>query len=109
MATVDHRAGRPMTPVRALRYVMREAAADLWNRRTVNLISIGTIGASLYIVGLFILLTTNAGRLVGSWAEENRISVFLEDGISLESRTRLEARIGSDPAVRSFERNSKST
>ena len=92
-----------MTLPRAIRYFAREAAADLWSRRTINLISIGTIGASLYIVGVFILLTTNVGHLVASWAEENRISVFLADAATEDARARLGARIGGDPAVKSFE------
>lgn len=92
-----------MTPSRSIRYFVREAVADLWNRRTVNLISVGTIGASLYIVGVFILLTTNVGNLVASWAEENRISVFLSDGATEDARTRLGGWIGGDPAVKSFE------
>lgn len=90
-----------MTVVRSVRYFLREAAADLWKRRTVNLISIGTIGASLYIVGLFILLVTNTGRLIASWAEENRISVYLSDTMTEDARARLTRRIVDDPAVAS--------
>jgi len=96
-----------MTITRAVRYFLREAASDLWNRRTVNLISIGTIGASLYVAGLFILLTTNIGRVVSSWAEENRVSVYLSDAMADDARARLERRLAGDAAVKSVEFVSK--
>ena len=96
-----------MTASRALRYFLREAAADLWKRRTVNVVSIATIGASLYIVGLFVLLTTNAERLIASWAEESRISVYLSDTIADAARAGLERKVAEHPAVKNREYVSK--
>jgi len=96
-----------VTASRALRYFLREAAADLWKRRTVNVVSIATIGASLYIVGLFVLLTTNAERLIASWAEESRISVYLSDTIADAARAGLERKVAEHPAVKSREYVSK--
>lgn len=92
-----------MTFRRALGYFLREAASDLWKRRTVNLVSIATIGASLYVVALFALLLMNVGRAVSSWSEESRLSVYLEDTIPESARAALEKRLGSDPAVHGFE------
>jgi cell division transport system permease protein len=88
-----------VTTSRALRYFFREAAEDLWRRRTTNIISIGSIGASLYVVGLFILGTTNLGRLVSSWARENQVSVYLADELPAEERESLARRISAEPAV----------
>ena len=70
-----------MTLRRSLGYFLREAASDLWKRRTINLVSVATIGASLYVVALFVLLLVNVGRAVSSWAEESRLSVYLQDTI----------------------------
>jgi len=92
-----------LTIRRALGYFLREAASDFWKRRTVNLVSIATIGASLYIVALFALLLVNVGRAVSSWAEESRLSVYLQDAIPESARAALEKRLGSDSAVRAFE------
>jgi cell division transport system permease protein len=92
-----------MTFRRALGYFLREAASDLWKRRTVNLVSIATIGASLYVVALFALLLVNVGRAVSSWAEESRLSLYLQDTIPESGRAALEKRLGSDPAVQTFE------
>ena len=75
-----------MTIRRALGYFFREALSDLWKRRTVNIVSVAAIGASLYVVGLFFLIILNVGRLVSSWAEENRISVYLSDTCSEAER-----------------------
>jgi cell division transport system permease protein len=92
-----------MTIRRALGYFLREAASDLWKRRTVNFVSIATIGASLYVVALFALLLVNVGRAVSSWAEESRLSIYLQDSIPESARATLEGRLGSDPAVAAFE------
>jgi cell division transport system permease protein len=88
---------------RALGYFLREAASDLWKRRTVNLVSIATIGASLYVVALFALLLLNVGRAVSSWAEESRLSVYLQDSIPESARAALEKRLAGDASVLSFE------
>jgi cell division transport system permease protein len=90
-----------VTLTRSLRYFLREAAADLWRRRTVNVLSVGTIGASLYVVGLFILVTTNVGRLISSWAEENRISVYMADGAPESQRLAIEQKLSGHPSVKS--------
>lgn len=85
---------------RALGYFFREAASDLWKRRTVNLISISTIGATLYVVGLFLVMMANLGRVVSSWAEENRISVYLADEVTEADRTRISEKIAGEQAVK---------
>ncbi len=92
---------------RSLGYFLREAAADLWKRRTVNLVSIATIGATLYVLGIFLVLMTNVTRVVSSWAEENRISVYLVDNCPAGDRVALEERISKDPAVGAVEYVSK--
>ena len=96
-----------MNAKRALGYFLREAAADLWKRRTVNLVSIATIGATLYVLGIFLVLMTNVTRAVASWAEENRISVYLVDSCSSSERVALEDRIAKDPLVVGVEYVSK--
>jgi cell division transport system permease protein len=84
---------------RALGYVLREAASDLWARRKINLVSVFTIGATLYIAGLFLFLMANLGHLVSSWAQENRVSVYLSDSVSEPERTRLAMDLAGFPGV----------
>ena len=66
-----------MTFRRALGYFLREAASDFWKRRTVNLVSIATIGASLYVVALFALILVNVGR--GGLIDEDALIAALEN------------------------------
>lgn len=96
-----------MTAARSMRYFLVEAAADLWRRRTTNLVSVATIGASLYVIGLFILVTTNVGRLITSWADENRISVYLSDDLADADRVAIARRLDERPEVGSVEYVSK--
>ena len=90
-----------MTIARSAGYFLREATTDLWKRRTVNVISVGTIAASLYIVGLFVLFLTNTARLIASWGQENTISVYLSDSIDEEGRARLDRRLTQDQQIAS--------
>src|SRR5262249_19802270 len=106
----EHRcagAGPSMKLKRAFVYFLREAAADLWKRRTSNLVSIATIAATLYVLGLLLCLMTSLAHLVTSWAEENRVSVYLADGVSQGDLARVQGVIRKNPAVESSDFVSK--
>ena len=90
-----------------LGYFAREAATDLWKRRTIHAISIATIAATLYILGLFLLLMANLASTVSSWAQENRLSVYLAEAASDADRARIAAPLVKHPAVRTVESVSK--
>ncbi len=61
-----------------LRFFVREALVNLLRARAVNALTIGIIGASLFILGGFLLLVSNLRAAVGEW---NRVTiiVYLED------------------------------
>jgi cell division transport system permease protein len=101
----------------ALQYFFSEAAVSLWRRRRGALLAIFTIASGLFILGLFLLITTNGGRLVRHWTEAAELSVFLRDDVTSEQlgtieetvdRSGLSARreyISKDEARRRFRRD----
>jgi cell division transport system permease protein len=68
----------------ALQYFFSEAAASLWRRRTAAALAILTIAAGLFVLGVFLLLTSNAGRLINRWTEAAELSIFLRDDVTSE-------------------------
>jgi cell division transport system permease protein len=82
-----------------LRYFVREALLNVFRARTVNLLTIGIIGSSLFILGGFLLLVSNLHAAVAEW---NRvaINVYLKDGAPQDKVTALRAELQAEPSVR---------
>jgi cell division transport system permease protein len=102
---------------RALRYFFREAVRSLHRRRGGALLAIFTIAFGLFILGLFLLLTSNVSRLIRQWSDAAELSVFLRDDVTSEQlgtieetvdRSGLAARreyLSKDEARRRFQRD----
>jgi len=74
----------------ALQYFFSEAATSLWRRRRGALLAIFTIASGLFILGLFLLVTTNGGRLVQRWTDAAELSIFLRDDVTSEQLGTIE-------------------
>jgi len=92
---------------RALGYSLEEALAGLWRNRLVNLVSIGTIAVTLFILGVFTAISTNLGRVVSGWSTKVQMTVYLDDTATAAHRNAIEERLRKERAVRSFEYLSK--
>jgi cell division transport system permease protein len=79
--------------------MMREAAVNLLRARAVNALTIGIIGASLFILGGFLLLVSNLHAAVTEW---NRvaINVYLRDDAPQQAVADLRERLTADPTLR---------
>ncbi|PWT81460.1 MAG: hypothetical protein C5B57_10405 [Blastocatellia bacterium] len=76
--------------MRALRYAFDEALASLWRRRPSELLSTITIGLGLFVLGAFLLVSSNLQRLGGAWGRAAELSVYLTDEITRDQRAALE-------------------
>jgi cell division transport system permease protein len=85
--------------LRALRHCVREAGDGLWRNPTLSLLSAAAIGISLYVLGLFLLLTFNLNRFVEELGRETQIQVYLRDDATPDQIKSLVAEFGSDPAI----------
>ncbi len=70
--------------MRALKYFVAEAAASLWRGRLAASMAILTIGAGLFVLGLFMIVNTNVLRLTASWTETAELAVYLRDDATTE-------------------------
>ena len=89
-----------------LRYFVREALLNIVRARTINALTIGIIGSSLFILGGFLLLVSNLNAAVAEW---NRvaINVYLRDDAPADKVAALQAALEAEPTVREVRSISK--
>ena len=72
--------------IAALRYFAAEAVLSLWRGRRASALSILTIGIGLFVLGVFLLATTNLEQLVSRWSSAAEFSVYLRDAVTDSQR-----------------------
>jgi cell division transport system permease protein len=88
-----------MAVLRALAYFLEEAFTSLWRSRLVNVLSIGTIAVSLFVLGAFLTVASNLNQVVERWTRKVQVTFYLEDALEERIRRSLEDRLRGDPAV----------
>jgi cell division transport system permease protein len=76
--------------MRALRYAFDEAVASLWRGRQSGAFSTATIALALFVLGAFLIVTSNLERLGTEWSSSADMSVYLNDGLSAAERAGIE-------------------
>jgi cell division transport system permease protein len=85
--------------MRALRYAIDEAVASIWRGRQSGLLSTATIALALFVLGGFLLVTSNLQRLSAGWMSAAEISVYLNDDATPEDRAAIEGVLAAAPVV----------
>lgn len=93
--------------MRALRYAFDEAVASLWRGRQSGLLSTATIAVALFVLGVFLLATSNLERLSREWSRTAELSVYLDDEATPDGRSAVERLLAPGPLVASREYVSK--
>jgi cell division transport system permease protein len=81
--------------MRALRYAVDEALASLWRGRQSGMLATVTIALALFVLGGFLLVTSNLQRLGAAWSSAAEMSVYLKDGVTPAERGAIESLLGS--------------
>jgi cell division transport system permease protein len=79
----------------ALRYAVDEALASLWRGRQSGMLATVTIALALFVLGGFLLVTSNLQRLGAAWSSAAEMSVYLKDGVTPAERGAIESVLGS--------------
>jgi cell division transport system permease protein len=82
--------------MRALRYAFDEAVASLWRGRQSGALSMATIALALFVLGAFLIVTSNLERLGGEWSSSADMSVYLADGVTAPDRAAIEGALVGD-------------
>ncbi len=93
--------------MRALRYSLDEALASLWRGRRSGALAVVTISTALFVLGGFLLVTSNLEGLLARWREAAEFSVYLQDGAEGDQRAALERMLRESPVVSAIEHVSK--
>jgi cell division transport system permease protein len=91
----------------ALRYAFDEASASLWRGRQSGLLSTGTIGVALFVLGGFLVATSNLQRLGDEWSRAAEMSVYLNDDATSVQRANIESLLKPGAVVAGVEFVSK--
>jgi len=83
--------------MRALRYALDEAVASLRRGRQSGLLSTVTIALALFVLGGFLLVTSNLQRLGAAWSSAAEMSVYLKDEVTPAERGAIETVLASAP------------
>jgi cell division transport system permease protein len=82
--------------MRALRYAFDEAVASLWRGRRSGALSMATIALALFVLGAFLILTSNLERLGAEWSSSADMSVYLNDAVTPVERQAIEGALAGD-------------
>jgi cell division transport system permease protein len=93
--------------MRAIQYAFDEAIASLWRGRTSGLLSTATIAVALFVLGAFMILTSNLDRLASEWSRSAEMSVYLADDATQETRSAVESALAPGSVVVSYQFISK--
>jgi cell division transport system permease protein len=85
--------------IRALRYFLAEASVSLWRGRRAGLLSIVTIATAVFVLGGFLVVTSNLDRAALSWRAAAELSVYLRDQISGEEKAAIDQTLTESPLV----------
>jgi cell division transport system permease protein len=85
--------------VRLLRYAFDEARASLWRGRRSGLLSTATIAIALFVLGAFLIVTSNLERLAAEWSGAAELSVYLADDVTEDQRAAIERTLSGDEGV----------
>ena len=61
---------------RLLGHCLRESWDGLWRNRSLSILAVLSIGVSLYVLGLFLLLVFNLNLLVDSLGRDMQVQIF---------------------------------
>ncbi len=88
--------------MRRLTYLLRETLTNIRLNRATALIAVGTTGFTLACFGVFLLLYLNLKGMVSSLEEGIQVTLYLEDGVSVQAVSQLQHRLQDDPEVASI-------
>ena len=93
--------------MRAFRYAFDEAIFSLWRGRRSGALSTATIAVALFVLGAFLIATSNLERLGREWSNAAELSVYLTDTVTPEQRAAIERILATGNIVASHQYLSK--
>lgn len=83
-------------------YYFSEAIANVLSNKIINILAIGTIAISLFILGIFLLVSANLSGVINEWGEKVQVNIYLKNNITQNNFLFLRDRIESSPEVENY-------
>jgi cell division transport system permease protein len=93
--------------MKAWRYAFDEAISSLWRGRRTGALSTATIAVALFVLGAFLITTSNLQRLGSEWSNSAQLSVYLTDAVTADERATIERTLTPGSVVASVQFVSK--
>ncbi len=78
---------------------LRRSLRGIREHLTLTALSTGVIACALLLVGFFLLVSTQARHVVGSWETDAHISAYFKDGIPPAQRAEVQTALANRPEV----------
>lgn len=88
-----------MTFLQALRDFAKEALIGLARNLRVSALAILTIGVSLFLAGVFYLVSRNLEETIRRWRDEARLVVYVDPQLAVERRAAIEKELRAGTGV----------
>src|SRR5919201_4785542 len=88
--------------MRRVRYLIREAFANIQINRTTTVIAVATTAFTLACFGVYLLLYMNLRDVIASLQEDIRIIIYLDDGLTAQAIADLQQRVRGERQVASL-------
>ncbi|MBZ4664135.1 MAG: transporter permease [Caloramator sp.] len=93
--------------INTIKYYIKESLKSVYRNRIMSLASITTVAATLFILGVFMLLAINVNRFAANVEDMIEITAFLKDDVTTLEKQKLERQIKEIQGVVSVEYESK--
>ena len=82
-----------------IRYSLTEALRSAWRQKSSVLQSVLTIGAAMFVLGVFLLAGANLDRALARWSAAAEFSVYLRDDITPADRGAINGVLDRSPMI----------
>ena len=81
------------------RHILRRSLRSVWENLYLNTVAASVIGASLLLLGVYIIVHTNLNSIVDTWNKDVHVSAYFSDNLTEEERFTIRDRIHAYPEV----------
>ena len=85
--------------INTIKYFIIDALKSLKRNRTVSVASVATVAATLFILGVFLLIVFNVNAGVKELGSKLEVKIYLKDAVTISEKSAIENAISKVPGV----------
>ena len=94
--------------ISTIKYYFIDALKSLKRNRTVSIASVATVAATLFILGVFLLIVFNINAGVQELGSKLQVNIYLKDDLSIGDKSTIEKALNDVPGVSEIKFEDKS-